>query len=239
MQKVKDQTVVAAPCVRDRQAAAVKTAQAKSARTDAKRGFYMVKRAVDLIGSAIGLIVLMPLLLAIMAVIKISDPGSVIYKRVCMGKNGRQFIMYKFRTMIENAEEKTELFTSDTLMRHLAGDKTIDDPRITKIGKHLRRTSLDELPQLYSVLRGEMSLVGPRPVVRREADEYGENRDLLLSVKPGITGWWQVKGRKCCPYLSDEAKNLQLYYARHQSLRLDVQILLLTVKVLLLGRDSR
>ncbi len=203
------------------------------------RGFHIIKRAIDMIGSAVGLIVLLPLLLAITVMIKINDPGKVIYRRVCTGKHGRKFIMYKFRTMIENAEEKTELFSSEALERHLEGDKTIEDPRITKVGKRLRQMSLDELQQLFSVLRGTMSLVGPRPVVQREADEYGDDKDLLLSVKPGITGWWQVKGRQCCPYLSDEAKELQLYYPRYQSLLLDVKILLLTVKVLVLGKDSQ
>jgi exopolysaccharide production protein ExoY len=212
---------------------------ADSTQANRNRGFHIIKRAVDITGSAVGLIVLLPLLLAIMVMIKINDPGKVIYRRVCVGKHGRKFFMYKFRTMIENAEEKTELFSSEALARHLEGDKTIEDPRITKIGKRLRRLSLDELPQLYSVLRGTMSLVGPRPVVEREAEEYGENKDLLLSVKPGITGWWQVKGRQCCPYLSDEAKAMQLYYTRHQSLLLDVKILFLTAKVLILRKDSQ
>ncbi len=202
-----------------------------------RRGYLAFKRAADLAGAAAGLIVLSPLLLAVAALIKLNDRGSVIYRRVCVGKNGKEYVMYKFRTMIENAEEKTDLFTAETLCKHLAGDKTIEDPRITKIGKFLRRTSLDELPQLVSVLRGDMSLVGPRPVVRREAEEYGADRDLLLSVKPGITGWWQVKGRKGCPFLSREAKTLQLYYARHQSPWLDIKILLLTVKAVLLRKD--
>ena len=202
-----------------------------------KRHVLAVKRAVDLAGSAAGLFALWPLFMAIAALIKIRDPGSAIYRRVCVGKNNRPFVMYKFRTMIENAEEKTHLFSQEALERYLSGDKTIEDPRITKIGRFLRKTSLDELPQLYSVLRGDMSLVGPRPVVEREAHEYGADRELLLSVKPGITGWWQVKGRKCCPYLSDEAKELQLYYAKNQSLRLDGKILLLTVRVVLLRKD--
>ncbi len=203
----------------------------------AGRGFLFFKRTVDVAGSAVGLIALLPLFAVVSGLIKRDDGGRVIYRRACVGKNGKAYVMYKFRTMIEDAECKTDLFTAETLCKHLEGDKTIEDPRITRIGKFLRRTSLDELPQLFSVLRGDMSLVGPRPVVEREAAEYGEQRSLLLSVKPGITGWWQVKGRKGCPYLSDEAKTMQLYYARHQSLWLDIKILLLTVKAVLLRKD--
>lgn len=138
-----------------------------------------------------------------------------------------------------DADNLERWLTPEQMERYRTDCKLEDDPRITKIGKILRKTSLDELPQLISVLKGDMSLVGPRPVVPREAEAYGEKKKLLLSVKPGITGWWQVNARSDIPFLCEEAKELQLYYAKHCSLTLDIKILFMTVAVVVKGKGAK
>ena len=195
-----------------------------------KRCFYNVgKRAFDILLSLFSLIVFSPIMIVISILIKQKDGGLILYKRKCVGRNNKPFIMYKFRTMVSDADEYEKYFTGESLKEFLRGEKAVDDPRITKIGKWLRKSSLDELPQLISVLLGDMSIVGPRPVIEREAAYYGEDRAKLLSCKPGITGWWQVNGRGNLVYLSEETKRLQLYYVENQSLWLDIKILIKTV----------
>ena len=173
------------------------------------------------------------------AMIKIEDGGDILHKRICVGRNNKVFVMYKFRSMCSDADNIEKYFHGAELEKFLRGDKTINDPRITKTGKFLRRTSIDELPQLLSVLAGNMSLVGPRPVIEREAAFYGIMRDYLLSIRPGITGWWQINGRDNIPYLSEKAKALQLYYVFNRSIMLDIKILAKTVLIVLRGEDAR
>lgn len=156
-----------------------------------------------------------------------------MHRRICVGKNDKTYIMYKFRTMMLDADDRLDMFTPQQREDYLHGVKIKDDPRITKIGKLLRSTSIDELPQLISILKSDMSLIGPRPVIEREAAEYGELREHLLSCKPGITGYWQVMGRGTVPFLSEEGKQLQLYYVDHQSFWLDIKILFKTVAVVI------
>lgn len=165
--------------------------------------------------------------------IKHEDGGPVLHRRICVGKGDKTYIMYKFRSMTVNADNMLDQFTPEQLARYLRGEKLEDDPRITRIGRILRETSIDELPQLISVLQSNMSLVGPRPVIEREAAEYAEMREHLLSCKPGITGYWQVMGRGTVPFLSEEGKRMQLYYINHQSLWLDIKILFKTVGVVI------
>lgn len=191
------------------------------------------KRIFDCVVSVVVLVVGSPVLLAISVLIKLDSPGPVLHRRVCVGKNNKTYSMYKFRSMDQDADELFDLFTPEQLEAYLQGVKIDDDPRVTRLGHILRKTSLDEIPQLISVLKGDMSLVGPRPVIEREAAEYGDDREKLLGCKPGITGCWQVEGRGTLPFLSEEAKRLQLYYVDHQSLGLDVRLLFRTVKVVL------
>lgn len=201
-------------------------------------GYFAVKRCFDVVVSLLVLVLLSPLLLVVAILIKREDGGPVLHRRVCVGKGDRPYIMYKFRTMRVDADQRLDLFSDRDRELYLQGVKMEKDPRVTQIGAFLRKTSIDELPQLLSVLKSDMSLIGPRPVIEREAAVYGDGRELLLSCKPGITGLWQVRGRGTIPYLSEEAQRLQLEYVREQSLLLDIRILIETVKVVLTGRGA-
>ncbi|TKI42705.1 sugar transferase [Bacillus mycoides] len=203
-------------------------------------GIYLcLKRAMDLIGAIVGLIIFFPIFLLISILYMTGDnKGPVFFKQIRMGKNGKEFYIYKFRSMIVNAEEK--LRSNEVLYKKYIDNnyklEPSEDPRITKVGQFLRKTSLDELPQFLNVLKGDMSLVGPRPVVQEELVEYRERKDEFLSVKPGLTGYWQVSGRSDVGY--PERVDLELYYAYNASLWFDIKILLLTVKNVVVGRGA-
>ncbi len=208
-------------------------------RTRKLRAYAVIKRILDVSCSIAGLTVLAPLFAIVAIAIKAEDGGPVIHKRICMGPDNKTYKMYKFRSMKVNADKMFDMFTHEQLKRYRSGDKFEDDPRITKCGKIIRKFSIDELPQIFSVLKNDMSIIGPRPVVEREAEAYGAQKKLLLSVKPGITGYWQVNGRSDIPFLSDEAKKLQLYYAQNMSFMLDLKILIKTFKVVICGKGAR
>ncbi|XAH87163.1 sugar transferase [Bacillus paramycoides] len=203
-------------------------------------GIYLcLKRVMDLSGAIVGLIIFSPIFLLISILYMTGDnKGPVFFKQIRMGKNGKEFYIYKFRSMIVNAEEK--LRSNEVLYKKYIDNnyklEPSEDPRITKVGQFLRKTSLDELPQFLNVLKGDMSLVGPRPVVQEELVEYGERKDEFLSVKPGLTGYWQVSGRSDVGY--PERVDLELYYTYNASLWLDIKILLLTVKDVVLGKGA-
>ncbi|WP_168121092.1 sugar transferase [Paenibacillus sp. HB172176] len=192
------------------------------------KAYSAMKRLMDIAGSAIGLFLLSPLLVLIAILIKLEDPkGPILFKQTRIGKNGKTFQMYKLRSMVVNAEEKlAELLHKNEI--NGAMFKMKDDPRITRVGKFIRKTSLDELPQLLNVLRGEMSLVGPRPPLGREVAEYTEHDKKRLSVTPGCTGLWQVSGRNKLSF--DEMVELDIAYIEQRSLLLDMKILVRTVK---------
>ena len=147
--------------------------------------------------------------------------------------------MLKFRSMVADADDFEKYLTPEQIEEYKTNIKLHYDPRITRIGRFLRRTSMDELPQLMNVLKGEMSIVGPRPVVEEELALYGDDADELLSIKPGITGYWQTHGRGDSTYESGERQKLELHYVRHQSLGLDIKILLKTVKVVLSRKGAK
>lgn len=194
-----------------------------------KVSHLFIKRLVDIILSVIGIIVLLPVYLILYILIKINMKGNVIFKQRRIGKDGRPFDIYKFRTMVENAEE---ILKADKALyqKYLANNYKLEpseDPRITRLGAFLRQTSLDELPQLFNVLFGDMSLVGPRPVVEPELKEYEDRIHDFLSVKPGLTGYWQVSGRSEVGY--PDRVNIELYYVYNQSLVLDFKIILKTI----------
>jgi len=194
-----------------------------------------IKRAMDVVIATLTLALALPLMLLIALAIRLDSPGPVLFRQQRVGKGGKLFTMYKFRSMIEEAEaEKEEL-------RRLRGVdkrrfKLKDDPRITRVGRFLRRTSLDELPQLYNVLRGEMSLVGPRPALPEEVAQYQEWHKKRLEVMPGITGLWQVSGRSEIPF--DEMVLLDIYYTENWSPGLDLRILLQTIPKVILGEGA-
>ena len=179
-------------------------------------------RAFDVVLAAAALIVSSPLLLAAVAAIRIESPGSPIYRQRRVGRGGEPFEMLKLRTMVSGAE------------RIGAGMAVNEgDPRITRVGAFLRRFSLDELPNLVNVLRGEMAIVGPRPTIQAQVDQYTERQRRRLEVKPGITGWAQVNGRAALPW--DERIELDVWYVDNRSLALDLRILARTVRMLVTG----
>jgi lipopolysaccharide/colanic/teichoic acid biosynthesis glycosyltransferase len=184
--------------------------------------FTAIKRGLDVVLSATGLLVAGPVILAAMLAIRLESRGHPVYRQRRVGRDGAPFDLYKLRTMVHGAE-------------HVGAGMAVNegDPRITRVGAFLRRTSLDELPNLVNVLRGEMSLVGPRPTIPVQVEQYTERQRGRLAVRPGITGWAQVNGRASLPWA--ERIELDLWYVEHQSLRLDLRILARTVAILLRG----
>lgn len=198
--------------------------------------YRLIKRIFDFILSLIGIAIMSPLFLIISIMIKCDTKGPVFFKQRRIGLNGKPLYIYKFRTMVTNAEELIASFTPEQKKEWEESYKLKDDPRITRVGKILRKTSLDELPQLINIIKGEMSIIGPRPVVKEELSWYGNDVDLVLSVKPGLTGWWAVNGRSEVPY--PKRCDLELYYVKNASLALDVRILLGTLKVVFSQRGA-
>jgi undecaprenyl-phosphate galactose phosphotransferase len=193
--------------------------------------YIVAKRAFDILGSIIGILILIPLTV-IIAILNFvcGDKGPVFYSHERIGKYGKKFKMYKFRTMCIDSDKKLEeLLKKDeeTRKEWEAHRKLSNDPRITKIGKILRKTSIDEFPQFINVLKGEMSLVGPRAVVDDEIELFGESKKLVLSVKPGVTGYWAANGRSSTSY--EERVEMESYYAQNCSMILDINILFKTV----------
>jgi lipopolysaccharide/colanic/teichoic acid biosynthesis glycosyltransferase len=196
---------------------------------DNKPIYLFLKRSADILGALTGILLLIPMFLVIIFFIKKEDPkGSVFFKQVRVGKDGHEFHMYKFRSMVSDAEEKlTNLLQFNEIEGAMF--KMKDDPRVTKIGKFIRKTSLDELPQLWNVLRGEMSLVGPRPPLPREVKEYNSYHKQRLLVTPGCTGLWQVSGRNELSF--EEMVDLDIQYISDRNLLFDAKIILKTMKV--------
>lgn len=199
--------------------------------------YRVIKRILNLLCSFVGVIVLSPFFLIISLLIKVTSKGPVFFVHERVGFNGKKFKLIKFRTMVNNAEEMIASFSPEQKKEWEENYKLKDDPRITKIGKFLRRTSLDELPQLINILKGDMSIVGPRPVVDEELNWYGDKKDKLLSVKPGLTGWWAVNGRSNVPY--PERCDLELYYVDHISFSLDAKIILKTLGAIIKKDGAR
>ena len=198
--------------------------------------YLIVKRLFDITASLIGIILSSPIMLAAAIMVKANDGGPVIHTRLCLGKNGNRCRMFKFRTMVQDADNLERWLTAEQIREYKAECKLKNDPRITKIGRFLRKTSIDELPQLFSVLCNDMSLIGPRPVVESERRHYtDEEFAKLLTVKPGITGYWQVNGRSDSTYESGRRQELELYYVDNQSVLLDLSILFKTVGVVVHG----
>jgi exopolysaccharide biosynthesis polyprenyl glycosylphosphotransferase len=196
---------------------------------------FVLKRAVDIGLAATALLVGAPLFGLIALLIRLDSPGPVIFRQVRVGRNGRHFICYKFRSMYQDAEQRlAELRERSDADGPLF--KMRSDPRRTRVGTLLRRTSLDELPQVFNILKGDMSWVGPRPAVPSEVELYEAWHRQRLAVTPGLTGLWQVSGRSDLTF--DEMVLLDLYYAEHWSLWLDLKIMLRTVPAVVLARGA-
>jgi lipopolysaccharide/colanic/teichoic acid biosynthesis glycosyltransferase len=209
---------------------------------DRRLGAFAVKRAIDVLFALAVIVLGLPFYGLIAALIKLTSEGPVLFMQERVGKNGRVFKFYKFRTMlVDNNDAEHRNFAEDFIKGRLMNEsgegkrvfKLQNDPRVTSIGRFLRRSSLDELPQVINVLRGEMTLVGPRPPLSYELAHYKEWHRGRLVVRPGLTGLWQVSGRSTVPF--DEMVMLDLYYIEDWSLALDVKIILRTIPVMLFG----
>jgi lipopolysaccharide/colanic/teichoic acid biosynthesis glycosyltransferase len=200
------------------------------------RCYEWCKRTLDLTASIGLLIVLSPLLVLIGLGVKLSGSGPILFKQIRLGRAGRRFWCYKFRTMVRDAE-RVLATRADLHDRFKENYKLDDDPRVTPIGGFLRRTSLDELPQLWNVVRGEMSLVGPRPIVEPELSKYGDHAATLLSVKPGLGGFWQVNGRSDTSY--PERVQMDIHYINKRSIIFDLNLIVLTALAVLVRRGAR
>lgn len=203
---------------------------------DKKKVYLTFKRTSDVAMSSLALILLMPLMLLIGAFIKLESKGKVFYKQKRIGKNGKYFTIYKFRTMVSDADNFDKYFTKEQLIKYKENFKLEDDPRITKIGKFLRKTSLDELPQLINIIKGDLSVIGPRPIVDNEIDKYGLDKDKFLSVTPGLTGNWAANGRSCTSY--DERIKLELDYIDNLSFKMDMDIFFKTIITVVKGKGA-
>ena len=200
-------------------------------------GEQVIKRIMDVAGGLAGIVLFSPVMLLAALAIKLDSPGPVIFRQTRVGKNGRTFQIYKFRSMYVDAEERKKELMAQNEMNGLMF-KMQDDPRITKVGKFIRKTSIDELPQFFDVLRGDMSLVGTRPPTLDEYKQYESHHKRRLSMKPGITGLWQVSGRSDIEDFEDVVK-LDVQYIDNWSLWGDIKILFKTVWVVFAGRGAK
>lgn len=202
-------------------------------KTDVRKAVYGVfKRIIDILGGFVGVILLIPVTIGVYIARKIlkEDDGPLFYEQLRYGKDGKKFRIYKFRSMCVDADKKLKEYLAnndEARKKFEENQKLKNDPRITKIGDFLRKTSIDELPQLINVLKGEMSLIGPRPIVDGEIEKYGTNKDKFLSVKPGLTGYWAANGRNNITY--SERIKMELYYVDNMSFGLDLNIFLKTI----------
>ncbi|MBK1632619.1 glycosyl transferase [Thiohalocapsa halophila] len=200
------------------------------------RGSYLLKRLFDILASAVLLVLLLPVLGLVALAIRLESPGPVLFRQTRVGRWGQLFTMWKLRSMYIDAEARKAALMAQNEMAGGVIFKMKDDPRVTKVGRFIRKTSIDELPQLWNVLRGDMSLVGPRPPVPAEVDEYSLSDRRRLEVIPGITCIWQISGRSEIPF--DQQVELDVQYIESQSFWMDLKILLKTVPALLLGTGA-
>lgn len=192
--------------------------------------FFFIKRCIDIILSLLGLIILSPVFLLIAILIKKEDHGNVFYKHKRIGHMNKDIYIYKFRSMTNKYKTFDEFYQTLSDEQKQEWDENFkleNDPRITKIGKFIRKTSLDELPQIINILKGDMSIIGPRPVVNDEIEKYGNQKAKFLSIKPGLTGYWAANGRSATTY--EDRIKLELYYIDHCSLLLDIKIFFKTI----------
>lgn len=199
-----------------------------------------LKRIIDIFGAMVGLILFSPLLLVFAVLIKIMSPGPILFKHNRLGEEGKTIKIYKFRTMVENSGQiLKEMLDENPAIKeeYETTYKIKNDPRVTPLGRWLRKTSMDELPQFFNILRGDISLVGPRPIVKSELTKYGAFAATLLQVKPGLTGLWQISGRNDLDY--SERVELDMEYIKHWSIWLDIKILARTIPAVLSRRGAR
>ena len=192
-----------------------------------KKIYLGFKRLFDLICAILLMIISIPIFIVIGIAVKLEDKGPIFYFHERIGQNGKKIHLVKFRSMVTNSQEMLENFTKEQKEKFEKNFKLENDPRITKVGKIIRKTSIDELPQVLNILKGDMSLIGPRPVIERELIKFGDKKDKILSVKPGITGWWACNGRSDTTY--EERVELESYYVDNMSIVLDIKCIFKTI----------
>lgn len=204
--------------------------------------YRFIKRIIDIIGGLVGIVLLIPItiVLYLISIFSKENKGPIFYEQLRVGKNGKEFRIYKFRSMVMHADEKLwEYLNSNPEAKeeYKKYKKLREDPRITKTGKFLRKTSLDEFPQFINVLKGDMSLVGPRPYLYREKEDMGERYNDIIKVKPGLTGYWQVNGRSDVDF--EERTRMDIEYIKNRNLWLDFKILIETFLAVLFGKNAK
>ncbi len=199
--------------------------------------YDLIKRIIDVVCSLFGIILLSPIFITISIIIKATSKGPVFFVHKRVGKNGKEIGIYKFRSMVVNAEQLLDSLSEEQKEEFRKNFKLENDPRITKVGNILRKTSLDELPQLFNILKGDISIIGPRPVVEAEIKFYGNYKDLLLSVKPGLTGFWAANGRSDTSYTRRRA--MEIYYVKNRSLLFDFKIFCQTFVSVFKGEGAK
>ncbi len=205
-------------------------------RAEPRMEYYFFKRTMDILCSLTGLIILLPIFLIIGIIIKLESRGPVFFAQERIGQNGEVFKMYKFRSMVVNAEKlKRELQCKNEMSGPMF--KMKNDPRVTKVGRFIRKTSIDELPQLFNILKGEMSLVGPRPSLPKEVQKFDDWMMTRLEVKPGLTCYWQVSGRNDIDF--EEWMELDIKYVHERSILIDIKLILKTFSVLFGDKHAR
>jgi lipopolysaccharide/colanic/teichoic acid biosynthesis glycosyltransferase len=205
-------------------------------------GYFFVKRCFDIFNSLLAIIVLFPVLLISALLVVCTSKGPALFKDKRIGKNGKVVKVLKFRSMYIDAEDHPEKYFSPEQLKRWQTERKVDeDPRITKVGRFLRKTSIDELPQLFNIFLGTMSIVGPRPITQAELDEHfsEEQRAILLSVRPGLTGYWQVYGRSECDYASGVRVRQNMYYFEKRSLMFDLKLIILTIPAVLKHKGAQ
>lgn len=206
-------------------------------RSGVKRSYLIAKRVLDILISLFGIVICIVPMAVISILIKIESPGPAIYVHHRIGKNGKSLPLLKFRSMRKDADELIRYFTPEQMKEWEENFKLDDDPRITRIGKFLRRSSFDELPQLFNVLAGQLSVVGPRPIVTEELEKYGADKDKFLSVPPGLTGYWQAYARSTCSY--EERMEMELFYVDNANFWWDIKIIFATFGAVLRGHGAK
>ncbi len=201
-----------------------------------KRLYYFIKRCFDIFCSFLAIIVLSPILIILTILVPLTSKGSPFYLDKRLGKNKKTINIIKFRSMKSDARPVIEILTQEQYKEYIKTFKLENDPRTTKFGKFLRKTSLDELPQLFNILKGDLSFVGPRPIVEKEYEYLWDNDELIFKVRPGLTGYWAVNGRSNTHY-KDRVK-LEDYYVLNRSLWLDFKILVKTFFVAISGKGA-
>ena len=199
--------------------------------------YKYVKRFTDVLISTIALIVLAPIFLLIAIIIKLESKGPVFFEHKRIGKNGKEIKLLKFRSMVDNAEDLIKKFSPEQMKEFKQNFKLENDPRVTKFGKFLRKSSLDELPQLINIIRGDLSIIGPRPVIEPELEKYENNKRKFLSITPGLTGYWAANGRSNTSY--EQRMVMELYYIDNISWKLDLKIFFKTILSVLKKEGAR